>query len=319
MIFLLLVVLLLNLLGKSQCFTCTPPSLTRRSSITLNIYNRHIITSSFRIINNSTSPRRRRHPRCHHKLGNINIRFTALQMSLSPNENQKERINNKQKHTHTPKQQTDQKEQPHEQPTPAPTKTPTPDSHEQDFESFSNKYTSIIINSLSILGLSSAFILFWSEISILLTKCSPAMLSISLERSAYISSFLFAAGTNLSKIIYGCSMTELLLLDDLQGYDPKDARMLLLLGQKNNTTSETICNCSDLHNHNHDHHNHHGHDQKKQFVIRPIERGLFYATEVVAFMAVVFAFAIVLWQFNQGIYITENDTRWCQVLYKQPL
>ena len=45
--------------------------------------------------------------------------------------------------------------------------------------------TSIVVNTLSILGLSSALLLFWSDCSLLLTKCSPASVPIYLEESAY--------------------------------------------------------------------------------------------------------------------------------------
>jgi cytoskeletal protein RodZ len=140
--------------------------------------------------------------------------------------------------------------------------------------------SSMVINTLSVLGLLSAFCLFWSECSILLTKCSPVMLPISMEQSAYISCFLFASGTNLSKIIFGTSMTELLLVD----------------------------HCDDVNDYGKDN------NIRKIYSRKTIEKGLFYATEVVAFMAVVFAFAVVVWQVLQGVETPGSDDRWCQMI-----
>mmetsp|Transcript_16095 Transcript_16095/g.24155 ORF Transcript_16095/g.24155 Transcript_16095/m.24155 type:complete len:302 (+) Transcript_16095:65-970(+) len=148
---------------------------------------------------------------------------------------------------------------------------------------FNYNYTSVVVNTLSILGLSSAFVLFWSEISILLKNCSPSttLLPVEIERSAYISSFLFASATNLSKIIFGCSMTELLLLEE-----EEEGEYGVNVGNTNYNDN----------------------------VVKPLERALFYATEVVAFMAVVSAFAVVVWQIVQGVDNVGSDGRWCQLM-----
>ena len=49
--------------------------------------------------------------------------------------------------------------------------------------------------------------------------------------------------------------------------------------------------------------------------VKPLEKGVFYAMEVVAFMAVVSAFAVVIWQMNQGVGLgSGSDGRWCQLM-----
>ena len=63
----------------------------------------------------------------------------------------------------------------------------------------------------------------------------------------------------------------------------------------------------------------HDHDRgdysEKKMMIRPIEKGLFYATEVVAFMAVVSAFAVIVWQIAQGVDNPGSDGgRFCQLM-----
>ena len=65
----------------------------------------------------------------------------------------------------------------------------------------------------SILGITSATVLIWSEVSIVMTRCGTILLSDATERSAYVSIFIIASGTNLSRIIFGSSMTKLLLGD----------------------------------------------------------------------------------------------------------
>lgn len=67
----------------------------------------------------------------------------------------------------------------------------------------------------SILGIASAAVLLWSEASIAITRCGPILLPDALERSAYVSTFIIASGTNLSRIIFGSSMTELLMGDGI--------------------------------------------------------------------------------------------------------
>ena len=68
-----------------------------------------------------------------------------------------------------------------------------------------------IIYTTSILGISSALVLLWSEISIALTRCGPTLLPDAIERSAYISVFIIASGSNLSRIIFGSSMADLMV------------------------------------------------------------------------------------------------------------
>lgn len=190
-------------------------------------------------------------------------------------------------------QNNDSKQQTKETTNPPPTTTTT------EVKSTIN-ITSFTINTLSILGLSSAFILFWSEFSVLLTKCSPVTLPVNIERSAYLSSFLFAAGTNLSKIIFGCSMTELLFQDDYDDDDYYYHRTKNVFLNNDIDINENINNNSNR--------------NTETTKIQQIEIGLFYATEVVAFMAVVSAFGVVFWQIAQGVEMPGSDERWCRLI-----
>ena len=67
--------------------------------------------------------------------------------------------------------------------------------------------------TISILGIASAAVLLWSEASIAMTRCGPVLLPDFVERSAYVSIFIIVSGTNLSRIIFGSSMTEVLMGD----------------------------------------------------------------------------------------------------------
>ena len=50
-------------------------------------------------------------------------------------------------------------------------------------------YSSLIIATTSMIGIFSALILIWSEVSIATTRCGPVLLPDFLERSAYIQIF----------------------------------------------------------------------------------------------------------------------------------
>ena len=60
---------------------------------------------------------------------------------------------------------------------------------------------SFVVTTTAVFGILSSLTLLWSEASIVLTKCGPMLLPDFLERSAYISAFIIASGTNLSKTI----------------------------------------------------------------------------------------------------------------------
>lgn len=72
----------------------------------------------------------------------------------------------------------------------------------------------IITRSISMIGIFSSLILFWDEGSIVLTRCGPILLSDAIESSSYIATFILASGSNLSRIIYGSSLTSLLLEEE---------------------------------------------------------------------------------------------------------
>jgi hypothetical protein len=74
-----------------------------------------------------------------------------------------------------------------------------------------------VIYTTSILGIASAAVLLWSEASIAVTRCGTIYLPEVVERSAYVSTFIIASGTTLSRIIFGSSMTELLMGDGIGG------------------------------------------------------------------------------------------------------
>lgn len=72
----------------------------------------------------------------------------------------------------------------------------------------------IVTSAISIIGILSSLILFWSEESIALTRCGPILLSDKIESTSYIVTFIIASGSNLSRIIYGSSLTKLILEEE---------------------------------------------------------------------------------------------------------
>ena len=73
---------------------------------------------------------------------------------------------------------------------------------------------SVVTSTISIIGIISSLVLLWSEESIAFTRCGPVELSDSLERSSYIATFILASGSNLSRIIYGSPLTDLLIEEE---------------------------------------------------------------------------------------------------------
>jgi len=122
----------------------------------------------------------------------------------------------------------------------------------------------------SILGIISATVLIWSEASIAMTRCGTLLLPEVVERSAYVAVFIIASGTNLSRIIFGSSMTRLLMGD--------------IVGDK------------------------------------VVEKRLLGSMEVLAFISVIGAFAVLAWQvlngdaFADGAGLSGIDIRWCKLM-----
>ncbi len=71
-------------------------------------------------------------------------------------------------------------------------------------------------SGLAIVGIISSIITMWSEGSIMLTRCGPALLSDSVEKSAYICVFILASGSNLSRIILGTEMANLIPMGECE-------------------------------------------------------------------------------------------------------
>ena len=150
---------------------------------------------------------------------------------------------------------------------------------------------SAIIKATSMLGISSSLVLIWSEISIALTRCGPLLLPDAIERAAYLAVFIIASGTNLSKIIFGESMTQMLLADDnSSGCASRGIRTYIRVGR------------FAFHVENH-----------------PLERQLFVLMETLAFVSIMGAFGVLAWQvmngdaFAEGAGFSGIDIRWCRL------
>ena len=74
--------------------------------------------------------------------------------------------------------------------------------------------TSYITSAVAVFGIISALIMLWSEASIAVTRCGPVLLPDSVEKSSYISVFVLASGSNLSRIIFGSGMSNLIPVGD---------------------------------------------------------------------------------------------------------
>lgn len=72
-----------------------------------------------------------------------------------------------------------------------------------------------ITYGVSIIGIFTSLVLLWSEYSIVTTRCGPSLLPDVVERSSYISIFILASGSNLSRIIFGSSLNNLLFGEDI--------------------------------------------------------------------------------------------------------
>ena len=91
---------------------------------------------------------------------------------------------------------------------------------------------SILYIIVSFVGIISSVIMLWSEVSVALTRCGPPLLPDFLEKSSYISVFIFASGSNLSRIIFGSSMAELILGDDDTSASSDDNKVPVLEVEK---------------------------------------------------------------------------------------
>ncbi len=152
----------------------------------------------------------------------------------------------------------------------------------EEKENNDDAYTcSVVVTTTAILGILSSLTLLWSEASIVLTRCGPSLLPDFIERSAYISTFIVASGTNLSKTMFGSSMTKLLL----RSKDDSDY----------NSNTDGI-------------------------QVSSTEKNLFATMEYLSFISVASAFGVLAWQvlngdaFSDGAGMSGIDIRWCQLM-----